>query len=251
MFGIIIAKPGTWAQTATAFGPSLRGAGLLPCSVTDPEARSFCAAGALMKAFGCDGDAAYSDLPDAPDREGGEYCEAIRHLASVSDDYDPEDSFIFAMETLTAWNDDPEREHGEVLAAYDRAIDFADSDVTRGILRKVRELIADPVNWSNEYGMNGRLTLGEAMDAAVGEVVPEPAAKGFCEYMGRPVVDGKIWDQWASDFEEVFIPVSDAIWDIVETLPGNEIDWETLCEFGESQPHSVIIETLDAAIDRL
>ena len=31
-----IAKPGTWAQTATAFGPAWRGAGLSPCNVMDP-----------------------------------------------------------------------------------------------------------------------------------------------------------------------------------------------------------------------
>ena len=110
---------------------------------------------------------------------------------------------------------------------------------TEQILRRTREMVVD------------RLTLDEAMEAAVDEVVREPESKGFCEYMGRPVVDGAKWDQWCLDFEEVFIPVSDAIWDIVETLPGNEIDWETLCEFGESQPHSVIIDTLDRAIEAL
>ena len=119
---------------------------------------------------------------------------------------------------------------------------------TERILRRVRELIADPQVFSNDYGTLGKLALGEAMDAAVSEVVPDPVAKGICPDSGRPVVDSAIWDQWASESEAVYVPVADAIWDIVETLPGNEIDWETLCEFGETQSHSVIMDTLFKAI---
>lgn len=234
-----IAKPGTWAQTATAFGPAWRGAGLSPCNVMDPEARSFCAAGAVMRAFGCKGDAAYSDLRDVGDREGGEYCEAIRHLASVSDDYDPDEGFWDAMETLTAWNDDPEREHGEVLAAYDRAIDFADSDVTREILREVRDKLADPVAWVQycDLGHEGRYTLSSALDEAV----------------DARLSDTDDWDILARESENLTVPCMDALADIYEKLPGWETEFATMCEFNdyEGHDHATILDVIDKAIDRL
>jgi hypothetical protein len=86
----LLAKPEAWTQGAYARDASGR-----YVSLVSQEASCWCIGGALLKCS----------------RMGGNYDEVLFKLGG-----------IFAGDSISAWNDAPERTHADVLALLDRAI---------------------------------------------------------------------------------------------------------------------------------
>jgi hypothetical protein len=87
-----------WAQGASAYDASHK-----QVRETDPTAVCWCALGAIARAFNS--------------HYGDDYHQSVTFMLSAARTHD-----------LAFWNDSSQRTHGQVLLAFDRAIELAERD---------------------------------------------------------------------------------------------------------------------------